>query len=185
MLPYFLNITLFLFFYLLSSNLQLLILVYVSNPINFLQANSLNTAILVDVVASRSFLYLLLLQHVIAYLEKIIQVIQNKEVLVPIQKEFLYVREVKQSNLSQCVNCEVSLRHCKVFSGVVYGSPSQSNAKFGNFLSDLDELLGKTASANSLFTIILGDFNARSLSWQKKDKTTAEGTQFGSPYIFP
>ena len=84
MLPYFLNITLFLFFYLLPSNLQLLILVYVSNPINFLQANSLNTAILVDVVASRSFLYLLLLQHVIAYLEKIIQVIQNKEVLVPI-----------------------------------------------------------------------------------------------------
>ena len=27
-----------------------------------------------------------------------------------------------------------------------------------------------------MFTIILGDFNARSLSWWKKDETTAEGT---------
>ena len=44
----------------------------------------LNIATLVDVVASPSFLHLLLLQHVIGYLEKIIQVMQNKEVLVPI-----------------------------------------------------------------------------------------------------
>ena len=56
--------------------------------------------------------------------------------------------------------------------------PSQDNAEFENFLSDFDKVLSKTASSSSLFTIILGDFNARSSSWWKKDKnkTTAEGT---------
>ena len=54
--------------------------------------------------------------------------------------------------------------------------PSQDNIEFESFLSDFDELLSKTASSNSLFTIILGDFNARSSTWWKEDKTTTEGT---------
>ena len=37
-------------------------------------------------------------------------------------------------------------------------------------------ILSKTASSSSLFTIILGGFNARSYPCGKKDKTTAEGT---------
>ena len=57
------------------------------------------------------------------------------------------------------------LENCKGYIGVVYRSLGQDNAEFGNFLSDFDELLSKTASSNSLFLIILGDFNARSLSW--------------------
>ena len=79
-------------------------------------------------------------------------------------KESLCFCEGKLSKLSQCVICEVSLRNCKGYTGVVYRSPSQNNAKFEKFLSDFDELLSKTASSNSLFTIILGDFNARSSS---------------------
>ena len=67
------------------------------------------------------------------------------------------VCEVKLSNLSQCIICEVSLRNCKGYIGVVYRSPSQDNAEFENFLSDFDELLSKTVSSSSLFTIILGD----------------------------
>ena len=43
-------------------------------------------------------------------------------------------------------------------------------------MSDFDELLSKTSSSNSLFTRILGYFNARSSSCWKKDKTTTEGT---------
>ena len=34
-----------------------------------------------------------------------------------------------------------------------------------------------TTSSNSLFTIILGNFNVRSSVWWTKDKTTTEGTQ--------
>ena len=67
------------------------------------------------------------------------------------------------------------MQNFKGYIGVVYRSPSQDNIEFENFLSDFDELLSKTASNNSLFTIILGDFNTRSSSWWKEDKTTTEG----------
>ena len=70
-------------------------------------------------------------------------------------KEFLSVRLVKLSNLSQCIVCEVFLQNYKGYIGVVYRSPSQDNIEFESFLSDFDELLRKTASSNS-FTIILG-----------------------------
>ena len=73
--------------------------------------------------------------------------------------------------------CEVSVQNCKGYISVVYRSPSQNNIEFKNFLSDFEELLSKTVSSNSLFTLILGDFNARSSSWWKEDRTTTEGSQ--------
>ena len=66
--------------------------------------------------------------------------------------------------------------NCKGYTDVVYRSPSKDNIEFENFLPDFDGLLGKTASSNSLFTVTLDNFNARFLSWWKKDKTTTEGT---------
>ena len=83
---------------------------------------------------------------------------------------------VKLSFPSQCIVSEVFLQKFKGYIGVVYRSPSQDNIEFESFLSDFDELLSKTASSNSLFTIILDDFNARSSTWWKEDKTTTEGT---------
>ena len=81
---------------------------------------------------------------------------------------------MKLPNLNQCIVCEVFLQNCKEYVDAVYRSPSQDNIKFQNFLSDFDDLVNKTTSSNSLFTIILGDFNARSSSWWKEHKTTAE-----------
>ena len=89
-------------------------------------------------------------------------------------KESLGALEVNLSNLSQCVIWEVCLQNRKGCIGVVYRSPSQYSTE--SFLFDFHELLSKTASTNSLFAIILGDFNARSLSWWKEDKRTTEGT---------
>ena len=91
-------------------------------------------------------------------------------------KKSLGVRLLQLSSLSQCIVCEFFLQNCKGYIGVVYRSPSQDNIEFESFLSDFDELFSKTASSNSLFTMILGDFNATSSSWWKEDKTTTEGT---------
>ena len=91
-------------------------------------------------------------------------------------QEYLGVRLVKLSNLSQHIVCEVFLQNYKGYIGVVYRSPSQDNIEFESFLSDFDELLSKTASSNSLFLIILGDFNVRSSTRWKEDKTKTEGT---------
>ena len=59
-------------------------------------------------------------------------------------------------------------------------SPSQNIIEFKNYLSNSEKLLNYTTSSNGLFTIILGDFNARSSVWWTKDKTTTEGTQLES-----
>ena len=45
-------------------------------------------------------------------------------------KESLGVHEVKLSNLSQCIICEISLQNCKGYNAVIYRSPSQDSTKF-------------------------------------------------------
>ena len=67
------------------------------------------------------------------------------------------------------------MQNSKGYIGVVYRSPSQDGIEFENILFEFDEILSKTASINSFFTIILGDFNARSSSWWKEDKINKEG----------
>ena len=59
----------------------------------------------------------------------------------------------------------------------VYRSPSQNAINSLNFLSNLSD----TITNNSLFTIILGDFNTRSSVWWTNDKTTSEGTKLECP----
>ena len=76
-------------------------------------------------------------------------------------------------------NCVYS----KGYIDVVYKSSSQENIPNINFLSNFNELLSKTTSNNSLFTIILDDFNVRSSSWWKKDKTTEGRYTFGGTCI--
>ena len=85
--------------------------------------------------------------------EQIIQVIQKEE-------EFVSITNDKESLGHRCPSSRIiqplSNLNCKGYIGVVYRSPSQDNiTEYENFLSDFDELLSKTASSNSLFTIIL------------------------------
>ena len=64
--------------------------------------------------------------------------------------------------------------YSKGYIDVVYKSSSQENIPNINFLSNFNELLSKTTSNNSLFTIILDDFNVRSSSWWKKQQKTKQ-----------
>ena len=95
-------------------------------------------------------------------------------------KETLGVRIVKSLSFNECIICEVSIQNSKGYVGVVYRSPSQNIFEFENFLSKFEKVLSDTTFCNSLFTIILGDFNARSSVWWTRDKTTIEGTQLES-----
>ena len=52
---------------------------------------------------------------------------------------------------------------------VLYRSPSQTNTVFNDFLSIFEKLLQQISDLNPDFSIILGDFNARSKSWWKSD----------------
>ena len=95
-------------------------------------------------------------------------------------KMFLGIHELKLSNLIQGIICKIYLENFKEYIGVVYRSQNQNNNKFESFWYELDEILSKTFLTNSLFTTILGDFNARSWSWWKEEKITDEGTHLQS-----
>ena len=97
-----------------------------------------------------------------------------------VYKETLAVRIVNSLNFSECIVCEVSIQNSKGHLDVICRSPSQNIIEFKNFLSNFEKLLNYTTSSNGLFTIILGDFNARSSVWWTKDKTTTEGTKLES-----
>ena len=63
---------------------------------------------------------------------------------------------------------------------VVYRSPSQSCNEFEDFLLNLEKLINQVKQLKPSFTIILGDFNARSSDWWQADITSPEGTHINS-----
>ena len=56
----------------------------------------------------------------------------------------------------------------------------QNQVEFEHFLLSLENLLGKIRKQHSAFTILVGDFNARSKSWWVHDITNRERTQIES-----
>ena len=95
-------------------------------------------------------------------------------------KESLAVRIVNITSLTECLVCEVTIQNKKGYVAVVYRSPSQSTSEFESFLSGLEDLLSNALCSKSQFTVVLGDFNARSPAWWSEDITTLHGTQIDS-----
>ena len=109
----------------------------------------------------------------------IIQVIP-REVVCIYHKESLVVRIVNITSLTEYLVCEVTIQNKKGYVAVVYRSPSQSTSEFESFLSGLEDLLSNALCSKSQFTVVLGDFNARSPAWWSEDITTLHGTQIDS-----
>ena len=95
-------------------------------------------------------------------------------------KENLTLKEIDNSFIAQCIVCEITLQNQKGYVVVTYRSPSQSSTEFDEFLSNFDKLLNHIKQFRPSFTIILGDFNARSKSWWPEDVTSHEGTHIES-----
>ena len=89
-------------------------------------------------------------------------------------RESLAVQLVETNYLSQCLLCEVSINNKKGYVAVLYRSPSQNSLEFDNFILKFEMMLSDINSSNHHFSIILGDFNARSNNWwlliQVKDR---------------
>ena len=60
---------------------------------------------------------------------------------------------------------------------MLYRSPGQNSSEFDNFLSEFENMINLINSCKPDFTIILGNFNARSKSWWQYDVTSSEGTK--------
>ena len=74
-----------------------------------------------------------------------------------------------------------SMRNChwkkKGYVITLYRSPSQNQSEFEHFLLSLKNLLRNVRSKDPAFTILLGDFNARSKSWWVHNVTNNKGTE--------
>ena len=90
-------------------------------------------------------------------------------------KESLEVRLVGITSLPEWLVCEVTMQNRKGYVAVMYRSPSQSSIEFESFLSGFQDMLSSVLFSKSQFTVILGDFNARSSSWWSNDITNPNG----------
>ena len=95
-------------------------------------------------------------------------------------KESLAVRLVDITCLPECLVCEVIIQNKKGYVAVMYRSPSQSSIEFESFLSGFEDMLSSILFSKSQFTVILGDFNAKSSTWWSNDITNPSGTPIDS-----
>ena len=83
-------------------------------------------------------------------------------------------------SLPECLACEIVIGKKKGCVINLYHFPSQNQGEFEHFLLSLENVLGNIRNQDPAFTILLGEFNARSKSWWVHDIRNNEGTQMES-----
>ena len=86
--------------------------------------------------------------------------------------------------LDECLVFEVTINNKKCLNCTLYRSPSQTADEFDKFIDKLDQVLHSIHQLNPSFTILLGDFNAKSSTWSNIDTTTNEGQMLESLVSF-
>ena len=94
-------------------------------------------------------------------------------------KENISLSIISTSYFDQCLLGEVTSQNQKGSIAVIYRSPNQSCNEFEDFLFNFEKLIYQIKQLKPSFTIILGDFNARSSNWWL-DITSPEGTHINS-----
>ena len=87
------------------------------------------------------------------------------------------LRELNMSNLSECINVEVSIADSIYRFIHLYRSPTKTQDEFQIFKSNQELNLDSLSRCNPCLTIMIGDFNAKSKQWCKIDETNFEGSQ--------
>ena len=80
-------------------------------------------------------------------------------------KESIAVQVININFLSEYSLCEITVNNKKGYIAVLCRSLSQTNTVFNDLLSNFEKLFQEFSALNPDFSIILGDFNARSRSW--------------------
>ena len=77
-------------------------------------------------------------------------------------KKSLNLREVELSHITECLLCEVNVKGQLSYVKFSYRSPSQTSSPFDEILSNFERLFDDAQIFQPIFTVTLGDFNARS-----------------------
>ena len=81
------------------------------------------------------------------------------------------------SYLKECLIFEVSINNKKVYVVSMFHSPSQTSNGLNSFTTNLEKLLSNISSTNPHFILMVGDSNAKLISWSSNDTKTAESAQ--------
>ena len=92
-------------------------------------------------------------------------------------KARLPLRVLNFSNLNEYINSEVSIAYKICHFIHLYRLPSQTQDQFQIFRSNLELNCDSLSSCNLFFTIMIGDFNAKSKQWCKIDKAGFGGSE--------
>ena len=92
-------------------------------------------------------------------------------------KESFPVRAINFPYFNEALLLEMSHNNKKVIVSVIYGSFSQNNDVFDLCLSNFENLITETKNHKPYFSVITGDFNARSSFWWFNNISTTEGTK--------
>ena len=90
-------------------------------------------------------------------------------------KQSLAVHLVDITSLPKYLVCELTIKNKKGYVAVMYRSPSQSSIEFESFFSGFEDMLSSVLFSKLQFTVIYGNFNARSSSWWSNDVTNPNG----------
>ena len=87
----------------------------------------------------------------------------------------LPLRVINIGYLHECLSFELQIgdKICKFVA--LYRSPSQSQDNFETFADNFETTLELLTQKNPFLLTAIGDFNAKSLNWYNKDKTSFEG----------
>ena len=95
-------------------------------------------------------------------------------------KETLGVCIVKSSSLMNALFVKSLYKIARAMLVLYVRCLSQDSFEFESFFLNLKKVLNDATFCNYLFTLFLGEFNARSSVWWTRDKTRIEGTQLAS-----
>ena len=95
-------------------------------------------------------------------------------------RENLTLQLVDTPYIEQCILCEIHIQNTTGYVAVLFRSPSQSSNESEEFLVNFNKLLNQVNMLKSSFTVILGDFNARSQSWWSDHIISFEGSRIDS-----
>ena len=93
-------------------------------------------------------------------------------ITLPITKGSVFIYYKSNHPLSECINSEVSIANKICRFTKLYRSPSQKQDEFQAFKSNVEKNLDTLSTNNSLLTVMISDFNAKSSNWYLNDITT-------------
>ena len=78
--------------------------------------------------------------------------------------------------LQECINLELTIGENLCSFIILYRSPSQAHDDFENCMKNFELNLDEI-NKNPFLTVAVGDFNAKSQTWFKNDKTSYKGSK--------